>query len=203
MSGQPQIVQKKSQAGVGLLASRVRQAAGGFVVISAYLWVILSLFALHESILAGGEGFLYGQGVAILNALILGKVVYFAEHFHVGEKFETRPLIYPILFKSGLFSLILVGFRLVENAARGAFYGQSTSESLSEVGGGTLAGILSVGVIVFVVLIPFFAFRELVKLVGRDVMRELLLKRRRQLAPVTDRDDASASTHEQERQGRW
>jgi hypothetical protein len=179
------------------LVRRVRQTAGGFLVISAYLWVILSLFALHESILAPGEGFLYGQGVAVLNALVLGKVVYFAEHFRVGEKFETRPLIYPILFKSGLFALILVGFRLIENALRGALSGLSVSESLSEVGGGTLPGILSVGVIIFVVLIPFFAFRELVKLVGRDVMRELLLKRRRRLAPVADRDDASAGAPDQ------
>jgi len=180
---------ENSQSGFGSLAARLFQAARGFLVISAYLWVILSLFALHDSILDPQDGFLYGQGVAILNALVLGKVVYFAEHFRVGEKFETRPLIYPILFKSGIFSLILIGFHLIENAVRGALKGLSISESLSAVGGGTLAGLLSIGVIIFVVLIPFFAFRELVKLVGSDVMRELLLTRRRRLEAVGDRDD--------------
>ncbi len=78
----------------------------------------------------------------MLNALVLGKVVYFAEQIRIGENFETRPLIYRILFKSGLFAVILICFRLIENAVRGALCGLSFSEGLSEAGGGALAGIL-------------------------------------------------------------
>ena len=189
MKMNPQADSPGPESGGVSLLRRVVQAARGFLVISAYLWVILGLFALQQSILLPEEGYLYGQGIAILNALVLGKVVYFGEHVRIGENFDTRPLIYPVLFKSGLFALVLIGFRFIESIARGALRGESLADSLSEIGGGTLAGILSIGVIIFVTLIPFFSFREMVKLVGVDVMRELLFTRRRRLAPVIEQDD--------------
>jgi len=182
-------LKRPALSGFGSLLHSAFHAAGKFLVISVYLWIILGVFALHESILLPEEGFIYGQGIAIFNTLVLGKVVYFAEHLRVGENFETRPLIYPVLFKSAVFAIILICFRLVESVARGALRGESISGSLSDVGGGTLAGILSVGLIIFVALIPFFAFREMTKLVGKDLMRDLLFKRRRRLAPVSDQGE--------------
>lgn len=154
------------------------------VVIFLYLWVLFGLFALHKSILLPEEGILYGQGFAIVNAFVLAKVMLVADNLHVGENFETRPLIYPVLFKSALFAIILVCFDLIEEVVVGTLRGKSISESIDAIGGGTLEGILSVGVIIFVVLIPFFAFREMTKVVGNREMRDLLFVRRTKLAPV-------------------
>jgi hypothetical protein len=177
-------------SGFGSIFRRGIQEGRKFLVITLYLWVILGLFALHKSILLPQRGFIYGQGIALLNALVLGKVMFFAESAHLGEDFETRPLVYPVLFKSGLFAIILIGFHLLEEVVRGALHGESISASVSDVAGGTLEGILAVGFMVFFALIPFFAFREVAKLVGADVMRELLFTRRRRLAPVSERDGA-------------
>jgi len=66
----------------------------------------------------------------------------------------------------------------------GTFRGKTISQSIDAIGGGTLEGILSVGVIIFVVLIPFFAFREMTKVVGNREMRDLLFVRRTKLAPI-------------------
>jgi hypothetical protein len=41
-----------------------------------------------------------------------------------------------------------------------------------------VAGILAVGLIVFVALIPFFAFSEIGRVMGEDKLRSLLLKER-------------------------
>jgi hypothetical protein len=167
-----------------LLDSAVREARK-FVVRFLYLWILFALFALHKSILLPDAGIIYGQGFAVVNAFVLAKVMLVGDNLHVGEKFDTRPLIYPVLFKSALFAIILVCFDLIEEVVVGSLHGKSIGESIGSIGGGTLEGILSVGIIMFVVLIPYFAFREMAKVVGERQMRELLFVRRIELGAVS------------------
>jgi hypothetical protein len=169
---------------LALVDSAVREARR-FVVRFLYLWILFALFALHKSILLPDEGIIYGQGFAILNAFVLAKVMLIGDHLHVGESFDTRPLVYPVLFKSALFATMLVCFDLIEEVVVGSLRGKSIAESIWSVGGGTLEGILSVGIIMFVVLIPYFAFREMAKVVGERQMRELLFVRRTKLSAVS------------------
>jgi hypothetical protein len=51
---------------------------------------------------------------------------------------------------------------------------KTLSQSIPKIGGGTLQGILMVGIIMFVVLTPFFAFRELGRAIGTEQLRSLL-----------------------------
>ena len=75
------------------LKERVIPEAKKLLWIVAYLWVLLSLFALHKSIILGEPSF-YHQGFAIINAFVLAKIIFVAEDFHVAEKLKDRPLIY-------------------------------------------------------------------------------------------------------------
>jgi hypothetical protein len=172
------------RAPVTLVGGVVREARK-FAVRFLYLWILFGLFALHKSILLPDEGMIYGQGFAVVNAFVLAKVMLVGDNLHVGENFDTRPLVYPVLFKSALFAIILVGFDLIEEIVVGSLRGKSIAESIWSVGGGTLEGILSVGIIIFVVLIPYFAFREMAKVVGEHQMRELLFVRRTKLGAVS------------------
>jgi len=172
------------RAPAALIDGVVREARRFFVRF-LYLWILFALFALHKSILLPDEGIIYGQGFAILNAFVLAKVMLIGDHLHVGENFDTRPLVYPVLFKSALFALMLVCFDLIEEIVVGSLRGKSIAESIWSIGGGTLEGILSIGIIIFVVLIPYFAFREMTKVVGEHQMRELLFVRRTKLGAVS------------------
>ena len=60
----------------------------------------------------------------------------------------------------------------------GWFHGETISASVPVIGGGGIAGLVCVAVIMFVSLIPFFAFRVLDRELGRDRLRELLFSRR-------------------------
>jgi hypothetical protein len=122
-----------------------------------YLWVLLSLFSLHKALVLNDESLIYHQGFAIINALALAKVVLVAEFFHVGDNLKNRPLIYPIMFKSAVFAVILICFHIIEEALIGVLHGKALSQSIPDIGGGKLQGILMVGIIMFVVLMPFFA----------------------------------------------
>ena len=132
------------------------------------------MLSLHKALVLNEESLIYHQGFALINALALAKVVLVAEFFHVGDKFKDRPLIYPIMFKSAVFAVILMCFHLIEETLIGILHGKMLSQSIPNIGGGTLQGILMVGIIMFVVLMPFFAFRELGRAIGTEQLRSLL-----------------------------
>jgi len=167
------------------LVGKVVREARKFLVRFLYLWILFALFALHKTLLLPEEGLIYSQGFAVLNAFVLAKVMLVADNLHVGENFDTRPLVYPVLFKSALFAIILICFDLIEEVVVRSLRGKSVAAGVWSVGGGTLEGILSVGIIIFVVLIPYFAFREMAKVVGERQMRELLFVRRTKLGAAS------------------
>jgi uncharacterized protein (DUF1810 family) len=147
-----------------------RELFGVFI----YLWVLLSLFSLHKALVLNEESLVYHQGFALINALALAKVVLVAEFFHVGDNLKNRPLIYPIMFKSVVFAVILLCFHMIEETLLGVLHGKTLYQSIPNTGGGTLQGILMVGIIMFVVLTPFFAFRELGRAIGTEQLRSFL-----------------------------
>jgi hypothetical protein len=153
-----------------------------FAVIVGYLWVLFVLFELHKfTILREQEPvtpFGYKVGFALINALILGKIILIAQAFHFGERFKDRPLVYGILFKSTVFSALLVCCDMLEETLVGVFHHKNLTESIPKLGGGGAEGMLLVGLMVFIVLIPFFSFTEVARVIGEDNLHSLIFKRR-------------------------
>jgi hypothetical protein len=73
--------------------------------------------------------------------------------------------------------VFLISFHILEEVLVGVIRGKTIAQSFPAIGGGSLQGILSVGTIVFVALIPFFAFREIGRVIGQHELRSLLLSR--------------------------
>jgi hypothetical protein len=149
--------------------------------IFAYLWVLLALFSIHKSIVLNEQNLIYHQGFAFINAGILAKVMVTAEIFNVADNLKHKPLIYPIMFKSAIFSAILMSFYIIEETLIGMWYGTTAMESIPDIGEGSLKGILVVG---FVVLMPFFALKELGRSIGDDNLYELFFVRRAKSIPL-------------------
>jgi uncharacterized protein (DUF1810 family) len=78
------------------------------------------------------------------------------------------------MFKSAVFAVILLCFHMIEETLLGVLHGKTLSQSIPDTGGGTVQGIVMVGIIMFVVLTPFFAFRELGRAIGTEQLRSLL-----------------------------
>src|SRR4051812_14994568 len=82
-----------------------------FLAMFLYLWVLFALFALHNMIILAEHHLNYqAQGFAIVNALLLAKVMLIAEDLHLGSRFKDKPLVYSILYKAFAFSVVLIGF---------------------------------------------------------------------------------------------
>jgi hypothetical protein len=150
-----------------------------FLVIFFYLWVVFGLLSIHKSIVLSQHHLdTEEHAFAIINAFVFAKVLLVGEQLNLGTRFKNRPLIYPILYKSLVFSVVLICFHIVESVAVGLWHGHTLVESLPPMIGWNPRGLLAVGAMCFVLLLPFFGFREIARVVGREELRALLLKPR-------------------------
>jgi hypothetical protein len=158
------------------LRARLLKELKSFLIMFSYLWLVFSVFLVHEwTVLASHQiGFRF-YGLAVVNALVLSKIMLIAEGLHFARRFEDKPLIYPIAYKSIAFTVLLMVAYIVEEIAVGMFHGKTAAESFPEIGGGGIVGVLTVGAIMGIALVPFFSFREIARVVGEAEFRTLML----------------------------
>ena len=148
---------------------RVFHGMREYLLIALYLFVVFSLFSTYKAvILAEHKIELAPHGLALINALALGKVILFGEELHLANHFRDAPLIYPTLLKSFVYTLLLACFKIVEEVVVGMYHGEPFGESFAVFAGGSWKGVLSFTVLMCVVLIPFFGFTELRRVLGED-----------------------------------
>ena len=146
-----------------------------FVAIFLYLWVVFGLLSIHKSLVLSQQHLDYEEHTfAIINAFVFAKVLLVGEQLHLGRRFENKPLIYPILYKCFVFSVVLICFHLTETAAVGVWHGNAIADSVPPMFGWNPKGVLAVGFSCFVLLLPFFGFREIARMMGHTEMRALL-----------------------------
>lgn len=158
-----------------------------FFFISFYLWVFLAMFVEFKSIVLAGQHIDFvAHGVAIINALLLGKFMLVARAFHPGRRAEAAPLIYPTLLKAAILAVVLAMCKILEDFLVGRFHKKSFAESIADFGGGSAKTIFIFTVMLFVVLLPLTAFGELGRVVGEKKLHALFLR---------PRDASTASGH--------
>jgi hypothetical protein len=163
---------------------RVIGEATRFVVMFLYLWVVFGLFVLQQSVVMAQQHLddYVQYGVAAMNALIFAKVMLVAEDLDLGRRFQDMPLIVPLLYKSFVFSLVFLCFHVVENIVIGQFQGKGIPESLPAIGGDLKATVSAVLIFTFE-LVPYFAYREIGRVIGEDKMYALVFAHRRKTEP--------------------
>jgi hypothetical protein len=93
------------------LKRRVVHEVREYLIISCYLFVVLSFFVLYKTVILAEVRIDFAlHGFALFNALALGKVMLVAQDLHLGDRFRDAPLIYPTLLKSILFTIVLACF---------------------------------------------------------------------------------------------
>ncbi len=168
-----------------------------FLIVFFYLWLIFALFDAQKAIILAREHIEFtGYGFAFINAMALAKFMMIAREVNLADNiFRDKPLIYPTLLKSLVFAILLVCLRILEEVIVHLFKGQSLGESLSALGDRNAKIVFAAGVIMFVMLIPFFAFTELSRHFGEGRLGRLFLHSRHNwLAAETAKDTATLPT---------
>lgn len=168
------------------LKTRASEEFKRFVVIFIYLWIVFGFLSLHKSLVLSQRHLDYEEHTfAFVNALVFAKVLLTAEYFRLGMRFSDKPLIFPILYKSFIFTAVLISFHTVESVVVGVWHRYTIADSIPPLFGWNPKGLLAVGVMCFILLLPFFGFREIARVIGRREMRALLFERRDSDSPLT------------------
>jgi len=147
------------------------------LIITLYLWLIFGLLILHKSMILAEHhiDFTY-HGLALMNALALAKVMLVSKHLHLGHQSEDKPLIYPTLLKSTLFTAVLACFKILEDAVVGWYRHESFRQSIHDLGGGTWQGTLTLALLIFVLLVPFVGIGELARVLGEGELQRIFFR---------------------------
>lgn len=166
----------KSSRGINQIAYEQLKS---FFVIALYLWIVFGLLVMFKAVILAEQHIPFAyHGFAIINALALAKVMLTAKDLHLGERLDEAPLIYPTLLKSALYSLVLACFKILEEAAVGLFHEKSFQQSISDLGGGTLNGILILTLLLFAMLVPFVGYGELQRVLGEGKLKDIFFRPR-------------------------
>jgi hypothetical protein len=111
---------------------------------------------------------------ALINAFVFAKVILVGEYAHLGRKSESKPLLLSSVYKAFLFSLLVIGFHYVEEGIKRLVHGENLAGTFYEM---SFDLLLARSLVIFSTLVPFFAFRELRRVLGEDKFRGLFLNR--------------------------
>jgi hypothetical protein len=165
-----------------------------FMVVFPYLWLIFALFDAQKAIILAREHLEFaGYGFAFINAMALAKFMMIAREMNLADNiFKEKPLIYPTLLKSLVFAILLTVLRILEEVIVHLFKGHSWQESLAALGDHNAKIVFAAGIIMFVMLIPFFAFAELGRHFGEGRLGRLFLRSRHNWLADSTTTDASS-----------
>lgn len=150
------------------------------VITTVYLFICFAALAYLKAAILKAYGIPFAPfGLAIVKALICAKFVSVGHILHVGERFKYLPLIWPTLYRSLSFLVLLLILNALEEIIVGLLHHRAILDSLGELGGGTLDQLLATSIVGWLILIPFFAFRELGELVGEENLTRVFFQRAR------------------------
>lgn len=159
----------------GLKKAAIRESVELLSVVVFLAPFLISFAIFREYLLgeSGGRHFSYGTALltALVNALVLGKIILIGEIAKVGKRSETKPLIVPTIYKAVMFTLLYLVVYLVEDSFRRLFHGQSLIGLLN------FRELLALSLVVFFAFIPFFALRETRRILGAEEFRCLFFTR--------------------------
>jgi hypothetical protein len=145
----------------------------------AYLAVVFATFTQYRRFVLAAHDIVYtNYGVAVIKALILAKVIMIGAIFRLGRGMEQKPLIYPTLYKTVVFTLFVAAFTLAEHTIIGLWKGKGLMGGLEEYFAKGPYEFLAGGLIFLVVFIPFFGVKELGRVLGEEKIRDLFFRRR-------------------------
>jgi hypothetical protein len=166
----------------GNLKEKIFHEMAEYWIIVCYLYLGFAAFTWYRRFLLAAYDIAYTDyGVALIEALILAKVVMIGDALQLGRRLDKKPLIYSTLLKTVVFSVFVGVFTLIEHMIKGLWKGMGLTGGLVDFFGKDSYELLAGCLIVFVAFIPFFAFRELGRVFGEGKIWTLFFRRRDKL----------------------
>ena len=150
-----------------------------FWAIAIYLDLMFSAFLTYRRLTLAESGVTYlHYGAAVIQALILGKVILIGQALGLGRRFEDRPLLVSVLFKSLIFGAFVGVFSLIEHMIEGLVHRETWGAITHHLFSAGRDEILAKTLVMVVTFIPFFGFLETDRVIGEGRMFALFFRKR-------------------------
>jgi hypothetical protein len=161
---------------VNKLGAKILEELHQLLQIALYLYLCLVALLLYASSVAGAHHMEYVHlGYAAVKALVLAKFVLLGHWLHLGERHRNRRLIYSVVYQALALWALLVVLSLIEQFVEGFFHGHSIASGIAELKGNTVGKVLAQSLILFLVLFPYVALRQLGAILGPGKLKQLFL----------------------------
>jgi hypothetical protein len=145
-----------------------------YVVISLYLaFFFCALVTYTMLLLKGHNDSSLSYAFALINALVIGKVILIGEMTHFGRELEQRPLYLSAVYRAFMFCLLVLAVHFVEEFIRRIIHGGAPGSVLREI---RIDDLIGRSIVVFCTFIPLFAFIELRMALGEDKFNALVFR---------------------------
>jgi len=163
----------------GSLKEKVVHEVVEYWINVGYLTLVFAAFTQYRRFLLAAHDITYtNYGFAVIEALVLAKVIMIGEAVRLGRGLEQKSLIYPTLYKTLVFTLFVGVFTIIENVIKVLWRGEGLTGGFVDFFGKGAYELLANSLVVFVAFIPFFGVKELGRVLGQDKIRALFFRSR-------------------------
>lgn len=150
-----------------------------FLMIFTYLLLSLGVMVNYKRAILADYGIPFFEfGYAAIEAFILAKVILIGHVWRLEKKrYMGKPLIYTTLYSALIFSLLVVGFNVIEQVIAGWIHHRTVVETVYEVIEKGWHEMLARCLFLFVIFIPYFAFLEIGAMLGEGKLFEVFFLR--------------------------
>jgi hypothetical protein len=114
-------------------------------------------------------------GFAVLNALVVMKVIMIGEYAKVGRMHENKGVFVSAVWKALVFGLLVFAFHIVEELVKRLIHGSELARASQEI---RLDQLAARTIVVFCTFIPLFAFREFQRVMGEEPFHALVFEKK-------------------------
>ena len=136
-------------------------------IITLYLAVFLGSFTVYRRLILREFDVAYlNYGFALIEALVIAKVILIGKAIGVGRRFEQGPLFLSVLYKSILFGILVFLLGVLERLVEAWIHKTGWAGVLQGITDLGLYELLARVVMLIVAFVPFFAFWEISRVLG-------------------------------------
>lgn len=158
----------------------IKHELGRLLPPTIFYFIAFELLALTQAMMLRQYGItLYMFGAAAFAALVVAKVMLFADMIPIINRFPTRPLIYNVVWKTSIYFVASLGVRYVEHFIH--FWRKTDSvdaahrELIEHI---VWPHFWIVQIWLLVLLLVYCSLRELTRAIGKDRVVQMFFGRR-------------------------
>jgi hypothetical protein len=146
----------------------------------AYLTLMFAAFTQYRRLLLAAHDITYtNYWFAVIEAAVLAKVIMIGGVVRLGRGLEDKPLVCPTLCKTAVFTVFVGLFKIIEHVIKTLWHGQPFMAGLVEFSENGFRLVLANPLVVLVAFIPFFAVKEVDRVLGEGKRWALFFRRKK------------------------